>query len=836
MYCIDNEVVSLLTCFLYHMAAIPIIMLNGYLKLSFRALWKNKSFSLINILGLAVGIAASVLIFLVIHYETSYDKYQSRHDRIFRMVTTEHNPADGGITGTYSMTPRPLADALRRYFPSLERVAALQGIGSAQFYIPVEGQPEEKKFKVEDGLYFTEPSLYDIFDFKWMAGSPAGLSEPNTTVLNESLARTFFGKPENAIGKTVLLWSYRVPLRVTGVFKDLPDNTDVPISLGASYKTFRKLVGEEHWDNWRGLSGNTQCFVLLAKNQQIKKLQAQAPAFVKNNYREEQEHANTRVSLDFQPLGELHLDKRFSTLKGDSLTHGELWALTLIGTFLLLVACINFINLATVQSVNRAKEIGVRKVLGSDRSQLIRQFLNETALITLCALALGCLMAWIAVPYLRDLMEKRLSLDLLQSPVILLFLLSIGIIVTLLAGFYPAMVLSGFNPLMAIKSRISNRSVGGISLRRGLVIFQFVIAQLLVIGTLVVIKQMSFFRNKSLGFEKEAIVLLDLPSDSALKIRYPYLKAELSKLPGIEATSLCWTAPASSAMQFSNLYFDNNAEKQPYSIKRLYGDSGYFNTFHLELAAGRQPFPSDTLREVLVNETLVKKLGLRSKEEILGKTIGFEAGKRYPVVGVVKDFNDNSLRDAISPLVITSDYNGYGTVALRLHPDKVNATMKDVERVFTGIYPTYIYDAWFLDDTIGRFYKSEALTAQLFKVFAFLAIFISCLGLYGLVSFMAVQKTKEVGIRKVLGASIRNILYLFSREFTVLIGIAFLISMPIGYYFMQLWLEGFHYHTNMGWEIFVLAIVLSLVIAWVTVGYKAVKAALANPVKSLKAE
>ncbi|PWV54019.1 ABC transporter permease [Chitinophaga sp. S165] len=811
-------------------------MLNSYFKLSFRALGKNRSFSLINILGLAVGIAASLLIFLVIHYETSYDNYQSRYDRIFRIVTTDHSPADGGITGTHSMTPRPLADGLRRYFPSMEKVAAVQATGSAQFYIPVAGQAEEKKFKVEEGVYFTEPSLYDIFDFKWVVGTPAGLSEPNTTVLNESLATTFFGKPENAIGKTVLLWSYRVPLRVTGVFKDLPDNTDVPIRLGASYKTYRNLIGEEQWDNWRGLGGGTQCFVLLAKNQEVRKLQAQMPAFVKNNFREEQEHANTRVSLGLQPLGELHLDKRFGTLKGDSLTQRELWTLALIGVFLLLVACINFINLATAQSVNRAKEIGVRKVLGSGRSQLVKLFMNETALITLCALVLGTLIAWIAVPYLSELMEKPLSLSLYQSPAILLFLLSTGIIVTLLAGSYPAIVLSGFNPLMAIKSRISNRSAGGISLRRGLVIFQFVIAQLLVIGTLVAIKQMSFFRNKSLGFEKDAIVLVDLPSDSALKVKYPYLKAELSKLPGVEASSLCWTAPASNAQQYSNLYFGNDGEKQSFSVKRLYGDSGYFKTFRLELAAGRQPFPSDTVREILVNEALVKKLGLRSKEDILGKLVGFEPGKRYPVVGVVKDFNDNSLRDAISPLVITSDYNGYGTLALKLHPDKVSATLKDLERVFTGIYPTYIYDAWFLDDTIGRFYKAEAVTAQLFKVFAFLAIFISCLGLYGLVSFMAVQKTKEVGIRKVLGASIQNILYLFSREFTVLIGIAFLISMPVAYYFMQRWLEGFYYHTNMGWEIFLLAIVLSLVIAWVTVGYKAVKAAMANPVKSLKSE
>lgn len=797
---------------------------------------KNRSFSLINILGLAVGIAASLLIFLVIHNEMSYDSYQSRYDRIYRVVTTEHRPNTGEVTGMHSMITRPMAEAMRKDLPALEKVAALHGIGSAQFYIPTPDQQEEKKFKVdEEGLYFTEQGLYDIFDFKWIAGSQKGQEEPNTAVLCERLARTFFGKPEDAVGKTIQMWSYRIPLRITGVFKDLPDNTDVPILMGASYKTFRNLVGEENWDNWRGLS-HSQCFVLARENHDIRKLQAQMPAFVKNNFREEQEHALTRVELTLQPLSKVHLDKRFNTLKGDSLSVRELWTLALIGAFLLLVACVNFVNLATAQAINRAKEIGVRKVLGSDRSQLISQFLGETAFITFCALLLGVLLTWITVPYLATLMDKKLALSVFRSPAILLFLLIIGILVTLLAGFYPALVLSGFNPLMAIKSRISSSTAGGISMRRGLVVFQFVIAQLLVIGTLVVVKQMSFFRNKSLGFVKEAITMIDLPSDSTLKTKYPYLLSEMSKIPGVEAASYCWTAPASHMTQYSNLYFDNDAEKQPYLVKRLYGDSAYNRLFSLQLVAGRLPFPSDTTREVLVNETLVKKLGLKSSQDIIGKVLGFEANKRYPVTGVLKDFNDNSLREQIAPVVLASDFNGYGALALRLQPDKVNATMKEVEKRFREIYPTYVYDASFVDESIGRFYKAEAITAQLFKIAAFLAIFISCLGLYGLVSFMAVQKTKEVGIRKVLGASVQSIIYLFSKEFTILISIAFLIAMPAAYYFMHRWLADFYYHTNMGWEIFVLAIVMSLAIAWLTVGYKAVKAAMANPVKSLRAE
>ncbi|QHS61543.1 ABC transporter permease [Chitinophaga agri] len=810
-------------------------MINSNFKFSFRNLWKNKSFSLINILGLAVGIAASLLIFLVIHYEKSYDDYQSRYDRIGRMVTIDRNPVTGEVTGMHSMCPRPLAEALRREFPGLEKVAAMQSVGATQFYIPVPGQ-EEKKFKVESGLYFAEESLYEIADFSWIVGNTKGLEAPNTTVVNESIARRFFGTPENAIGKTVHMWSYRIPLRITGVFKDLPDNTDIPVAIGASYKTFRHLIGESTWGSWRNLGGGSQIFFLLRPGQELSKVQAQSAAFVKRNYREEEEQSLSRVELRFQPLHEVHADKRFSTLKGDNFSQQELWGMALIGIFLLLVACINFVNLATAQSVNRAKEIGVRKVLGSDRAQLIKQFLLETAFITIIAVILGCLFAWIATPSLRDLTGKGLSMNVLHSPVILLFLLIIGMVVTILAGFYPALVLSGFNPLMAIKSRISNRSVGGISLRRGLVVFQFVIAQLLVIGTLVIIKQISFFRNKSLGFQKEAVVMVDLPSDSTLKLKYPLLVAEMSKLKGVEAVSLCWTAPASYAIQYSDFYFNNDADKQPFSVKRLFGDSAYLNLFGMSLAAGRQPFPSDTTREVVVNETLVKRLGLKSPEEVIGKTIRFSNSIAYPVVGVVKDFNDNSLRDGISPIVFASDFEGYGTMVLRLGKDRVNAAMPDIEKLFKSIYPSYLYDLSFLDEDIKDFYSSEALIAKLFQLFAILAIFISSLGLYGLVSFMAVQKTKEVGIRKVLGASVQSILYLFSKEFTLLIWVAFLIATPTAYYFMQRWLSGFHYHTNVGWEIFVLAIVLSLLVAWLTVGYKAVRAATANPVKSLRAE
>lgn len=814
-------------------------MLNSYFKLSFRTIWRKKSFSLLNILGLAVGIGASLLIFLVIRYEMSYDTYQSKRDRIFRVVSTVSSRSNGEVIWTHSMVPAPLTHTLRRDFPSLEKVAVAEYIGGAQIYVPGKSQADEKKFKESGGLFFVEPAIFEIFDFTWLDGNAAALKEPNTVALTQSMAESYFGNYKSAIGKTIQLWSYRVPLRVTGVFKDLPDNTDLPVRMAASYATWLRIDDNVRRTNedWASLSGGTQCFVLTSPQQDIARLQAQLPGFVKNNYQEDARQTTGLTNLSFQPLKNLHADKRFSTIKDDALSPSELWGLVIIGIFLLLVACINFINLATAQSVTRAKEIGIRKVLGSNRFQLLKQFLGETAVITVLSIVLGSIMAWIAAPYLSTLIGRPLVLSPLRYPSILLFLVLSGVTVTFLAGFYPAVVLSGFNPLAAIKSRINSRPASGISLRRGLVVFQFVVAQLLVIGTLVVVKQMQFFRNQPMGFEKKAVVLLDLPSDSSLKIKYTYLKSRLLELPGVVAASLCSVEPSSRSGRYTDFFYNNEPNRQPYSVKRVNADTGYFNTFRLALAAGRYPYPSDTTGEVLVNETVVKKLGLHSAADIIGKMIAFDNGTRkYPVAGVLRDFNNNSLRDEIAPSIISSDAGDYGTMALRLNPESVPGTLKEVEKIFTTVYPTYIYDCTFFDDQIGNFYRSEAITAALFQVFAFLAILISCLGLYGLVSFMAVQKTKEVGIRKVLGASVQSILYLFSREFTILIGVAFLVAAPLGYYFMKRWLLGFHYHTEMGWGIFVLAIVLSIVIAWIAVGYKALGAALANPVKSLRAE
>ncbi|MDF2189908.1 ABC transporter permease [Paraflavitalea sp. CAU 1676] len=809
------------------------------LKTAFRSLKKNRSFALINIAGLGVGIAAAILLFLVIRYEETYDNYHANNDRIYRVVTEKKNATTGAIDEYHRGVPNPMVDALRNDFPAFEKVGFIASLGQAQIYVPgSNGLADEKRFKENEGLFFAESGVFEIFDYQWVAGNATGLTAPNTGVLSETLAKKYFGSAQAAIGRTIEFWSFRNKVLIQGVFKDLPGNTDIPVQLGVSLATLRKIM-DPTWftaaDNWNWVNERMQCFVLLPRNHSINTEAAQLPAFMKK-YAPVAKPGQASSQLRFQPLHDIHFNASYGSFREDGLSRREVWSLGLIGVFLLLVACINFINLSTAQSVLRAKEIGVRKVLGSDRGSLISQFLQETGVITFFALLLGMLLAVACLPILNNLLNKTFSVGLLLHPAVLLFLVALTLVITLLAGLYPAFIVSGFKPAAIFRNKLSSKIGGGISLRRSLVVFQFVIAQLLVIGTIVVVKQMQFFRNQSMGLVKEGIALIDLPSDSSLRVKYPLLKQQMQALPGVKEASLCWDSPVAYWSAEEELYFNNDAEKLPFRITIQFGDTSFYSTFGLQLAAGRLPFQSDSVREVVVNETAVKQLGLAAADAAIGKTLSFDGKTRYPIVGVVRDYNSRSLHMAVKPIAITTNLGYYSTLAVRVNTASFGPTMEKVERLFRNIYPTYLYDLTFLDDKINGMYKSEATTAQLFKVFAVLAIFISCLGLYGLVAFMAVQKTKEIGIRKVLGASVQSIVLLFSKEFTVLIVVAFLIAGPVAYYFMNEWLADFHYHTTMGAGIFLLAIVFSMLIAWIAVGYKAIRAALVNPVKSLKTE
>lgn len=807
-------------------------MINSYLKTALRSITRKKTFTILNIAGLATGIAATLIIFLVISYERSFDNYHAAAKRIYRVTTHVSNRSNGEVMERLSNVNWEMPDKMKADFPAVDKAGLVSFQGGAQMYVPSPRGGEEKRFK-QTGIFYTTPDLYNILDYTWLAGNATGLSDPHTAVISEKTARAYFGDVQSAVGRTIQMWSYRVPFQVLGVFKDLPTNTDVPIEVGLSYNVLKTLMPDQFQPGrpWEASDGYAQCFVLLKDKAQVANVTVGLPAFAGRYYKA----STTQLAqLQLQPLSAMHLDKRYHNFITGNLSARELWALALIGCFLLLVACINFINLATALSVNRAKEIGVRKVLGSNRLQLFSQFLMETAVITLCAIALAVIITIVALPYTGQLIDRELSLSLLSSPAAWAAILCCAVLVTLLSGFYPGMIVSGFNAVTALKSKISIKSTGGVSLRRGLVVFQFVIAQLLVIGTLVVVKQMNYVSHQPMGFNKDAVVLVNLPSDSTLKLKYEYLKASMTELPGVNAVSLCTDAPSADWLFLQDFYFDSQPDKASFKMGVKSGDADFYRTFDIKLKAGRLPYPSDTLREIVVNETMVKKLGLSSSEKIIGKTITTIEHKSYPIVGVINDFNSKSLHEAITPLFIGSQRNSYEYIALRLDPDKIPATLKKVQQTFTGIYPTYLYDLTFVDERVKGYYEADRITAKLFQLFAGIAVFISCLGLYGLISFMVTNRTREVGIRKVLGASVNNILFLFSKEFMLLIAIAFVIAAPLGYYFMQNWLSGFYYHTVIGAGIFVSAIVLSLLMAWVTVGYKALKAALSNPVKNLR--
>ncbi|MDP9230131.1 MAG: FtsX-like permease family protein, partial [Bacteroidota bacterium] len=538
-----------------------------------------------------------------------------------------------------------------------------------------------------------------------------------------------------------------------------------------------------------------------------------------------------------QPLSEMHSDDRFANYGSHFFSKSLVTALTLIGIFLIIIACVNFINLATAQAVNRSKEVGVRKVLGSNRKQLALQFMGETVLITTASIFVALLIASIVLPFLNKLLEVQMTMNFIHTPILIWFLLTIFILVTLLSGFYPALVISGFNPITALRSKVSTSTAGGISLRRGLVVLQFIIAHILIIGTLIVVSQMNYFRNASLGFDKAAIITVPVPGDSISHTQIDYLHNKFTQNPAIKNISFSYKSPSAEGNWNSDFKFDHAEKNTNFGANLKWADVDYFKTYGMQFVAGRAYYPSDTVKEFVVNETLLKKLGVTDPKKAIGKQIDFWEGKMVgQIVGVVRDFNSYSLREPMAPVVLSTWKNVYQTINIKVKQGEEKKVLALVEKEWNATFPNYVYEYQFLDETINNFYKQENQLSQLYKIFAAIAIFISCLGLYGLVSFMVVQRTKEVGIRKVLGANVANIVYLLSKEFSLLILVAFAIAGPVAYYIMHKWLQNYTYRIPLGASIFLLAIISSMLIAWITVGHRAIRAALANPVKSLRTE
>ncbi|HVS95746.1 MAG TPA: ABC transporter permease [Puia sp.] len=788
-------------------------MLLNYFITALRNIRRRLGFTVINILGLALGIASCLLIFLVVRYELSYDSFNSKADRIYRVNhhSVDYNPR----------TSPAVAAAMRNDFPDLLVTEffyddGIVKIGNDRF--------NEKHFA------FADENAPRVFDYQWLEGDPrTALTAPNSIVLTQSMARKYFGS-KDAMGRAINLEN-QWDCKVTGVIADLPGNTSMPLDFMVSLSTMKKDLADMA-SGYFNIPGGNYTYICLPEHYPIDRVRSRIHSFMEKNWGKDiADHA----TLILQPLREVHFDQRYLDISLSPTTSKQTyWALAGIALFIIITACINFINLATGQAATRAREVGVRKVLGARRPQLIGQFLGETALQVVLAMIIGVAVAAMLTPLLAVWLNIAIQARDLEQPSVIVLLAVLVASIIPLAGLYPAFVQSAFRPAVSLKGTPAV-STGGLTLRRGLVIVQFGISQLMIIGTIVVARQMDFFQNRDLGFNKDFVVSFPI-ADSAHR---QVLWQQLSAIPAISAVSFSSGAPSymGNAGSYDAPQFGVTGENVT-EIKFV--DEHFMRMFGITLLAGDTVVKSDIKRgdtsaNVVVNETMINSLHIQDPAKAIGQSIFF--GKfRCIISGVVRDFQEESKHKKRRPCVLVYAENRFGTASVRINPHNMDATIAHIGRLWSKIYPDQLFEYEVLDDHIAAFYRQEQKVYTAFRMFSFIAIFIGCIGLYGLIAFATLQRTREVGIRKVLGASVPSILYLFGREFIWLIGLAFVISAPLAWLAMHSWLNNFAYRIDMGWGTFLVSIGASFLIAALTIFYKSMAAAVANPIRSLRTE
>ncbi|WP_225309581.1 FtsX-like permease family protein [Larkinella humicola] len=797
-------------------------MISNYFKIARRNLIKNQTYALINVTGLALGIGAALLIFSLVRYHHTIDTHHQKYASIYR-VTTEFVTPEGNfnVTGV----PYELGKALRNDHPDIENLAMIELYRDPLVAIPVANEPDRKFKDAHKMGAFVQPSYFKIFDYEWLAGGPTGLAQPNTVVLSAENATKYFGTTE-VLGKIIKI-NATLNARIVGVFKDYRDNTDFAYSLMASWASLPEFHDRPLNVDFDNVDSGTQCFVSLNSHFTKADWDRQMLAFVKKY----KPHGLKDTRFPMQPLRDIH----FSTETG-GVSSGLIWSLFAIGIFLLITACINFVNLATAQALNRSREVGVRKVLGSTRPQLFWQFMGETALLTLTATAIALFFFQVGQQLAQEYLHGVFRFTFYYDPSVIGWLVLIVTGVIFLSGFYPALVLTGFKPALALAGRITSRQVGGFSIRRSLVVTQFAISQMLIVGMVVVANQLQYIQTKDLGFRQKAILTVRLPSSPQQEVgKMADFRHRAMAIPEVEKLSYSMSGPPQTGwISQTVIKFDTRPEPEKFTPQQKFIDAAYVDVYGLKLVAGRNLQPADTSRETLVNETFVKQLGIRNPAQVLGKIL--HTSRKLEIVGVVKDFNERDLKSGIFPLFMTTRATKYYYASLQLHNGNFERVIHQLEKEYNQIYPDSYFTAQFVDEQLQEYYVQEQTMAKLINFFAGIAVVIGCLGLYGLVLFMANQKTKEIGVRKVLGASISNILWLFGKEFARLIAVAFVVATPVAWWVMTHWLQDFAYKIEIGPGIFGMALLATMIVAALTVSFQSVKAALMNPVKSLKSE
>ncbi len=837
-------------------------MLKNYFKIAWRNLLKNKASSVINVVGLSVGISACLVIYLITSFELSYENFHPGKERIYRAVTDMDNN-EGGLFHrpviSYSS-----AFFIRNQFTGVDKVA---DFFSYYFKVTVPVKNENSKlFDVPDAskdpsdMIITEPQFFDIFKYDWLAGNAAtALNEPFKVVLTESKARVYFGslRPDEIMGKEVI-YNDSLRLTVSGIVKDLGKNTNIIFNDFISFSTinasflnnspgFQDVADPGKWRH----TDFGQVYIKLSKGTTPAEFEAQTPSLIKKLKGVMGASTGFKLRIGLQPISDIHFNADYSQdFYSRQVSLPTLYGLMGIAAFILIIASINFVNLSTAQSIRRAKEIGIRKVLGSGRISIGLQFLGEAFLLVCFAVILSVIIINPALGAFRSFIPDGVTFNLL-SPSVIVFLLLITIVTVLLAGFYPAKVLSSYLPALSLKGTGAQLLNEKGYLRKTLIVFQFTVSLLFIIGTIIIGQQVHFMLNKSLGFNKDAIITINTSDNYSRDKKYVFAES-LKEIPGIEKVSVSQEPPETNGTRGGLLVCKDMGTQIQQAVARA-GDENYIPLYGLKIVAGRNfrvPQGKDSLTEFLINETCAKQLGFKRPADAIGHTVQtgyfrqsqFHAINTGSVAGIVADFNAQPLNSSMSPVsILASKDLYYGTVNVKLATygkqiTDFNAAIGGIEKKWKEVYPNEKLTYSFYDKTIASFYDEQQKASQIMNAAMLVAILLSCMGLFGLAAFTAEQRTKEIGIRKVLGASVADITSMLSKEFIKLVLVAIVIASPIAWYFMHNWLQGFAYRIEISWWVFIMSGIGAVLITLLTISFRAIKAAIANPVKSLRTE
>lgn len=800
-------------------------MISNYLKIAFRNLVRHKGYSFLNIAGLALGMACSMLIVLYVRFEMSFDRFHENSDRIYRVIKKEPGNEFLG-SNVFMVTQFPLGESLKKDFPEVEEFATLQTWRNSMFQV-------EGGTAFEQSLLWATPSFFEVFSYEFLSGdSRTALAEPFTAVITQKLAQKVFGA-DDPMGK-VMRFNNKYDLIVRGVLRDVPENSHIQFDVVTSSETY--LATTKNPEQFRGNWSNSSYYnyFVMREGASVSALEAKLPEFVQRYMGKlfEEWGRTQPTELIIQPLVDIHLFSRGNFDIGQNNDIKNIYVLSAIALVLLLTACINYMNLATARASLRAKEVGVRKVVGAQQSQLMKQFLGESLFFTMIGALVAVILVELLLPFFSNLVDREFDRSITSSIGFFAAFIAVAFLVGIVSGAYPAMILASFRPVFVLKGATgAGRKT---RLRNILVVAQFAASVTLIISTIVILRQLDYIRSKEPGYQRQNVVVLSL-RDGEMRKSVKAIQERLLQHPGILSTTSSSSLPTNIGSQ-TGLDWTARDGQEPLRAYQCQVDYSFLETFKIELVEGRNfspDHPSDTTQAFLINETFKKAMGW---EIAVGQQFGRGDNPTGKVIGVMKDFHLHSLHQPIHPLFMELAGQSMFNLSIRIRPENIPETLGHIGRVWGEFSKSYAFEYTFLDEEFNRLYKSETRMGAIVSSFASLSILIACLGLFGLAAFVIEQRRKEIGIRKVLGATMPNIVVLLSREFLRLVVIANILAWPLGYYIMDAWLQDFAYRVPVGFDLFILSMVIAVAIAFITVSYQSIRASISNPVEALRYE